>query len=74
MKTVLSNIIRCLILSLIVSGLAFCNHFKAAERTVAKTVTVIDSPYIIGPMDILEIKVWKEPDFSRQAMVRPDGK
>jgi polysaccharide export outer membrane protein len=74
MKTILSNIIRCLILSLVVSGLAFCNHFKAAERTAPRTVTVIDSSYIIGPMDILEIKVWKEPDFSRQVMVRPDGK
>jgi len=29
--------------------------------------------YIIGPSDILEIIVWKEPDFSREVMVRPDG-
>ena len=72
MKTVLTNVIRCLILSLIVSGLAFCNHFKAAEKTVANTV--VDSSYIIGPMDVLEIQVWKEPDFSRQVLVRPDGK
>ncbi len=29
--------------------------------------------YIIGPSDVLEIIVWKEPDFSREVMVRPDG-
>jgi polysaccharide export outer membrane protein len=34
----------------------------------------VDPSYIIGSMDILEIQVWKEPDFSRQALVRPDGK
>jgi len=51
----------------------------AAEKTLAKTPetkkpTVVDSSYIIGPMDVLEIQVWKEPDFSRQVLVRPDGK
>jgi len=30
--------------------------------------------YIIGPGDILEIVVWKEPDLSRTVRVRPDGK
>ncbi|MBS1875635.1 MAG: polysaccharide biosynthesis/export family protein [Acidobacteria bacterium] len=28
----------------------------------------------IGAEDILGIQVWREPDFSRQVMVRPDGK
>jgi polysaccharide export outer membrane protein len=51
----------------------------AAEKTLAKTPetkkpTVVDSSYIIGPMDVLEIQVWKEPDFSRQVLVRPDGR
>ncbi len=30
--------------------------------------------YIIGPSDVLEIFVWKEPDFSREVLVRPDGR
>jgi len=72
MKVVSTKIIRCLVFSLVVGGLAFNNHSKAAEKTVTKTV--VDSSYIIGPMDILEIQVWKEPDFSRQVLVRPDGK
>jgi len=72
MKIVLTNLIRCLVFSLIVSGLVFCTHFRATEKTVKQTV--VDSSYIIGPQDVLEIQVWREPDFSRQVLVRPDGK
>ena len=79
LKIVLTKVIRCLILSLIVSGLVFSNQSMAAEKTVATTpetkkATVVDSSYIIGPSDVLEIQVWREPDFSRQVLVRPDGK
>jgi polysaccharide export outer membrane protein len=30
--------------------------------------------YVIGPGDILQILVWKEPDVSREVRVRTDGK
>jgi len=33
-----------------------------------------DPNYIIGPQDVIDISVWKEPDFSRSVPVRPDGK
>jgi polysaccharide biosynthesis/export protein len=34
-----------------------------------------DNPnYIIGPQDILDIDVWKEPELTRTVPVRPDGK
>ncbi len=29
--------------------------------------------YLIGPEDVLEISVWKNPDLSRVVTVRPDG-
>ena len=32
------------------------------------------STYVIGPEDILDISVWKQPDVSRQVPVRLDGK
>ncbi|PWT85566.1 MAG: sugar transporter [Proteobacteria bacterium] len=32
------------------------------------------SDYIIGPEDVLDINVWKEPDLTRLLPVRPDGK
>ncbi len=30
--------------------------------------------YLIGPEDVLDISVWKEPDVSRVVPVRPDGR
>lgn len=33
-----------------------------------------DPDYVIGPADMLDISVWKEPDVSRAVPVRPDGK
>jgi polysaccharide export outer membrane protein len=29
--------------------------------------------YVIGPRDVLNISVWKEPELSRSVPVRPDG-
>ncbi len=38
------------------------------------SAVVIDPSYTIGPEDVLNISVWKEPDFSVTGPVRPDGK
>jgi len=41
--------------------------------TANKTAT--DDPnYVIGAQDVVDISVWKEPDFTRTVPVRPDGK
>ncbi len=32
------------------------------------------SKYMIGPEDVLEISVWREPDLQREVLVRPDGR
>jgi polysaccharide export outer membrane protein len=34
---------------------------------------VDNNTYLIGPRDVLNISVWKEPDLSRSVPVRPDG-
>jgi polysaccharide export outer membrane protein len=39
-----------------------------------KPAEVDASSYIIGPEDVLDINVWKEPDNSKTVPVRPDGK
>jgi polysaccharide biosynthesis/export protein len=33
-----------------------------------------DPAYLIGPEDVLDVSVWKEPDVSRVVPVRPDGR
>lgn len=43
-----------------------------AKPSVAAATT--DPAYVIGPEDVLDINVWKEPDMTRVVPVRPDGK
>jgi len=42
-------------------------------KPIANAATT-DSAYIIGPEDVLDINVWKEPEMTRSVPVRPDGK
>jgi polysaccharide export outer membrane protein len=35
---------------------------------------MLEPEYLIGPQDVLDISVWKEPNNSRTVPVRPDGK
>lgn len=45
----------------------------ASENAAPKAATA-DPNYVIGPQDILDVSVWKEPEVSRSVPVRPDGK
>jgi polysaccharide biosynthesis/export protein len=58
---------------------------RGANGATASTLTVAESAresrivaaardYTIGPEDVLDISVWKNPDLSRTVPVRPDGK
>src|SRR5271169_3046447 len=38
------------------------------------TPVIQDAEYKIGPQDVLQIDVWKEPEITRTILVRPDGK
>jgi len=40
----------------------------------ASVSSQVDSSYTIGAEDVINIAVWKEPDFSSTVPVRPDGK
>jgi polysaccharide export outer membrane protein len=46
----------------------------AGSGSTATAATASDADYKIGPQDVLRIDVWKEPDISRVAPVRPDGR
>jgi polysaccharide biosynthesis/export protein len=45
------------------------NSIKEVQNRVAG-----DPSYVIGPMDVLDISVWKEPEVSRTVPVRLDGR
>jgi|SRR3984893_8487174 polysaccharide export outer membrane protein len=45
-----------------------------ADGKAASTPATNDPAYVIGPEDVLDISVWKEPDVSRVVPVRPDGR
>jgi polysaccharide export outer membrane protein len=50
------------------------SHLTEAQAAAASIATPSPNKYLLGPEDVLEISVWKEPDLTKQLTVRPDGK
>ena len=46
----------------------------AGDALPSVTPATTDPAYVIGPEDVIDINVWKEPDMTRIVPVRPDGK
>lgn len=46
---------------------------KSGSASAAPSATPEDHPYIVGPLDVLEIRVWNDPKLSGMYPVRPDG-
>jgi polysaccharide export outer membrane protein len=46
----------------------------AAARALPAAAVPDPNDYVIGPEDVLDISVWKNPELSRKVPVRPDGK
>ena len=44
------------------------------EGVQSEATPALPAEYYLGPGDIVEVLVWKNPDLSRQIQVRPDGK
>jgi len=55
-------------------GQAADPHATTAPENATHKPATDDPNYVIGPQDVLDINVWKEPDISRSVPVRPDGK
>jgi polysaccharide export outer membrane protein len=47
---------------------------ESKPAAAAVTPTTTDQEYHIGPQDVVQIDVWKEPEITRTIPVRPDGK
>jgi polysaccharide export outer membrane protein len=54
---------------------AAANRVATAEAAaVGRAAMAATAEYQIGPEDVLDISVWKNPELSRKVPVRPDGK
>jgi polysaccharide export outer membrane protein len=47
---------------------------SGATAPSAPGAPAVDAGYRLGPEDVLEVFVWKEPELSTSATVRPDGR
>jgi len=47
---------------------------NAEAAAVGRAAMAATAEYQIGPEDVLDISVWKNPELSRKVPVRPDGK
>jgi polysaccharide biosynthesis/export protein len=53
------------------------NELMALNGSSSKEIQnriIGDPSYVIGPTDVLDISIWKEPEVSRTVPVRPDGR
>jgi polysaccharide export outer membrane protein len=67
-----SGLVRLVIAAVAAVGLVACstNRYPPAPAQVATP----DYRYLIGPLDTINIIVWRNPDLSMIVTVRPDGK
>ncbi len=64
-----ASLIRIVMLALI--GIFLASNVQAGQDYQNMT---LDEYYVIGKGDVLDIIIWKEPELSRQAKVRLDGR
>lgn len=78
MSVVIRNCIKSLQLAILAMSLTACSIFGGHEKLPSVPfVPVNEGPgesYIIGPLDRLNIFVWRNPELSVGITVRPDGR
>jgi polysaccharide biosynthesis/export protein len=45
-----------------------------AQAAATEVAPPDQEKYLLGPEDVIEVSVWKEPDMTKQLVVQPDGK
>lgn len=77
MKVLKSNSLRKLtpmILCVAVLSLAGCAMQQGHPLAPARADSAASTEYLVGPGDVLNIVVWRNPEVSTTVPVRPDGK
>lgn len=68
-----------IIIGLFMSALGCAPQMSPRVNVDASLAEIAPPPpdqerYRLGPEDVLEVSVWKEPDMTKQLVVQPDGK
>jgi polysaccharide export outer membrane protein len=58
----------------LVLALGCAPKLSSTVQAQAAASQVVEDKYQLGPDDVVEVSVWKEPDLTKQIVVRPDGK
>jgi polysaccharide export outer membrane protein len=66
---------RVLILLISFAAIPSCNRSADSSAFYANAARTDPRkrPYVIGPSDLVRVTVWKDPNLSTDAVVRPDG-
>lgn len=63
------------LVGLLLAGQACAPGLSPQSAIEAAQAQVVDvDNYLLGPEDAIEISVWKEPELTKQLIIRPDGK
>jgi len=63
------------VLGLLLAGAGCAPGLSPQSAMEAAKAQVVDvDHYLLGPEDAIEISVWKEPELTKQLIIRPDGK
>jgi polysaccharide export outer membrane protein len=73
-RNILSRLVIAAALLIIVPFWSNLAVAQSPESTAGDHNGLDSPPYLIGPSDVLDIYVWKEPELTREAIVMPDGR
>ncbi len=69
------EVVWLLVAGLVLTWVSGCAPRISTEEEIKAVAAVVpEENYPLGPEDALEISVWKEPELTKQMVVRPDGK
>ncbi len=73
-QELIGGLVVMLMVALICSCVPPPSNLTEAQAAAAAVATPDQEKYLLGPEDAIEVSVWKEPDLTKQLVVRPDGK